>query len=240
MLKTASDLDYIPSTISLMRLAMMISEEGPAYGKAKAHFQGNLDKFNDLVKEGGNPDALTVSGLIRLRGGNDKAALRLFDRAVQVAGREGDAYVPAPSRRTTEDSQRSDDTPTPSRTPKWAFESVCHVERGKILLRMSDNAAAEAAFRTAAYELDSAEAFFQLGKSLPANSPESVACLLKASVSGVREACTLLWMAETFKSHQGGVDKRGKAEHLRWAAEWHLLGRGPEAEKIGEARGTAS
>jgi tetratricopeptide (TPR) repeat protein len=224
MLITASDLGYTPSTLTVLRATLAISRGGPEDPKFRSYFRSTLDRLNRLVQVGDDPDALTLHGLLRLRAGNDARALGDFDRAIEAGRRAGDAYVPAPSRNAVEEATRSNDTVSRRRRPKWTYESDCYLERGNILLRKGNLAAALTLFRVAAFELDSSAAYLQLAKLLPADSNERQECLLKSAVSGSGEAYRLLSKAETAKSHEAGSDKGVAEEHMRWAAEWELLG----------------
>jgi len=235
MLKTASGLDYTPSTISFLRLVLMMRGGGPEDSKYRTHLRGSLDHLYRLVKAGEHPDALTVHALLRLRAGNYTRALKDLDAAIEAADRAGDAYAPVPAKQDTRTGSTGNDAASQQRTPKWAFESDCHVERGRILLRMGNHTAAAEAFRIAAFELDSSQAYMELGKMLPANSQLQRDCLLKSAVSGSDEACRLLSASETVKSREEGLDKVMLEEHLRWAAEWDLLGHRPTGdENVGE------
>lgn len=223
MLRTASDLGYTPSTLTVLRTILTISSSGPEGPKFKLHYLPTLDRLNRLVKVGDDPDALTLHGLLRLRAGNDTRALIDFDRAIEAGRRAGDAYAPAPSRHAVREAD-SNDTVSRQRRPRWTFESDCYLERGNILLRRGNLAAALSAFRVAAFELDSSAAYLQLAKLLPANSEERQECLLKSAASGSGEACRLLSEAETTMSQEAELEKGVVEEHMRWAAEWELLG----------------
>ncbi|KAK0646295.1 hypothetical protein B0T16DRAFT_458230 [Cercophora newfieldiana] len=229
MLRTASDLDYTPSIITILRFVLLATKGGPEAAQYRRQFGTILDKLSRLVKAGENPDALTLAGLLRLRSGNSEMALKNFDAAIEAAARAGDAYAPVPKKQGDKD----DDPTSRRRTPKWSFESDCHVERGKILLGMGKSLAATESFCIAASELDSLKAYLELGKVLPAGSLEREECLFKAAISGSEEACQLLSASETAHSQNAGSDKVMADEHLRWAAEWERLGR--KAEGVGEA-----
>ncbi|KAK1835211.1 hypothetical protein QBC39DRAFT_368545 [Podospora conica] len=228
MLRTASDLDYAPSTMSLIRLVLRTTSVGPESSKYKTAMHGPLTKFRLLVQQGRNPDALTIDGALRLRRGDTGGALESFNRAIKVAA-AGDpgAFAPTP----TQEELKYDSVvpPPPVRKPAWAMESMCHLERGRLLLRKGNREAAEAAFRVAATELDMAAAYLELGKMLPTTSPEREKCLLRAVLTGKTEAIPLLSMFN--KSHEAphpALASSDPEDDERWANEWRLLASGSE------------
>jgi len=224
MLRTASDLDYNPSTLSLLRLVLRTTSVGPESSKYRAALHGPLTKFRLLVQEGQNPDVLTLDGALRIRRGDTRGALDSFNRAIKAAATQGrDAFAPAPTQE--ELKHGSTVTPLPVRKPAWAMESMCHLERGRLLLQQGNRAAAEAAFRVAAVELDMAAGYLELGKMLPIGSPERESCLLRAILTGKTDAIPLLSVFSGDKS-----PARDPEEDQRWANEWRLLASGSEEE----------
>jgi hypothetical protein len=226
MLRTASDLDYNPSTLSLLRLVLRTTSVGPESSKYRTALHGPLTKFRLLVQEGQNPDVLTLDGALRIRRGDIRGALDSFDRAIKAAAAQGgNAFAPAPTQE--ELKHGSTGPPPPVRKPAWAMESMCHLERGRLLLQQGNRAAAEAAFRVAALELDMAAGYLELGKMLPIGSPERESCLLKAILTGKTDAIPLL---SVFSEDKPPDPARDPAEDQRWANEWRLLASGSEEE----------
>jgi tetratricopeptide (TPR) repeat protein len=224
MLQTASDLDYAPSTITVLRVILMMTKEGPEGTKYRSQFRGALDKLSHLVRAGENPDALTLQGLLRVRSANPVQALKAFDAAIDAGDRADDAYAPVPTKQLNQpDSSSNKDVMSKQRERRWMYEADCHVARGRILLQMGNREAALESFSVAALELDSPEGYLELGKNLPPGSPQRDEYLLKAAISGRFEACPLLSESETARSGKAGADKVLAEEHLRWAAEWALL-----------------
>ncbi|KAK0623125.1 hypothetical protein B0T14DRAFT_494656 [Immersiella caudata] len=233
MLQTASDLDYAPSTITVLRVILMMTKGGPEASRYRSQFRNTLDKLGRLVQAGENPDAITLQGLLKVRSGNALKALKDFDAAIDAGRRVGDAYAPAPTKQRSRPGGSGDeDAASNQRAPQWMYEADCHVARGRILNQMGNREAALESFSIAALELDSPDGYLELGKNLPLGSPRREECLLKAAMSGKTEACPLLLASETAKSREAGEDKALVEEHLRWAAEWALLGR--KIEEAGE------
>lgn len=239
MLGTASDLGYAQSTLTIVRLATLAKP-----GSTNSTMFRNAEtRFKDLVRRGRDPDALTLQGVTVARAGDSELALRWLDEAVE-AGRKtaAPALSPEPdsespkrdSESATEDAK--DDTPvdyaspapTEARPFRWSWELTCHIERGRALLRLGRRAEAEAAFRTAAHELDSPKGYLELAKILPANAPERRAYLLRAAVSAEREACGLLGELEQEDAALAAEATR-KADaslHSLMAEEWFRLDEG--------------
>ena len=224
MLKTASDLDYDPSTISLVRL--LLHKTGTQDRMGKVIFDTNFEKFRQLVNKKKHPDALSVQGMMQLKKREERAALRSFSLAIEVGNRSGDAYAPALTSRDLENAGASAGSTKQRRRPKWTCESACYLQRGLIMLRQGDRAAAEADLRIAALELDSAEAYYHLASLLPADSHCREEYLMLAAIATVQDAARELSVSERTKARRAaemGSDERTKADHLRWAAEWRFL-----------------
>jgi hypothetical protein len=253
MLGTASDLDYAPSTLTLIRL-LSRSKSGSDVQSSKL-FRDAERRFSALVKTGKDPDALTLQGLLTLRrkeavGGDhnkraDAAALSCFDRAIEAAAKSGNTYAPLPDPNTTPQGDiRKDAASAPpggemqhtKREPKWPWEAVCHLGRGRVLSTKQDgHEAAEAAFKIAALELDMPEAYLELGKMIlrtAGREKEGNEYLLKAAVSGNQEACLILAEAELQRSNEEGLSKTQQKHHQRLAAEWSDVG-GDAGEAVG-------
>lgn len=237
MLRTASDLNYDPSTLSLLRLVLRTTSGGPESIKYKNALHGPLIKFRLLIPEGRNPDVLTIDGALRIRRGDARGALESFNRAIKAAAAPGGrVFAPAPTQE--ELKHRSAAPPPPVRKPAWALESMCHLERGHLLFQQGNRAAAEAAFRVAAVELDTAAGYLELGKMLPVGSSERESCLLKAILTGKTDAIPLL---SVFSKDKTSDPARDPEEDQRWADEWRLLARGVEEEgKVNGSLGLAS
>lgn len=234
MLRTASDLNYDPSTLSLLRLVLRTTSAGPEGIKYKTALHGPLTKFRLLVPEARNPDVLTIYGALRIRRGDVRGALQIFNRAIEAAAAQGGrVFAPAPTQEELKHGSTA--PPPPVRKPAWALESMCHLERGRLLLQLGNRAAAEAAFRVAAVELDMAAGYLELGKMLPVGSSERESCLLRAILTGKTDAIPLL---SVFSKDKSSDPARDPEEDQRWANEWRLLAKGLEEE--GGSSGPAS
>ena len=220
MLLTASDLEYAPSTLTFIRLALDASK-GDLDVRKYPVLRGPLAKL-PLLAQKGNPDALTLAGELALRKNDIPGALLKFNQAIKAAATQGDgAFAPAPTRMDIISGRHLE---PPQRKPRWAMESRCHIQRGRLLLERGDRADAEAAFRIAATELDVATGCLELAKLLPVGSSDRESYLLKAIASGITEAHSLLMLdlskGKPTDSLLWGGDQR---EDQKWINELHRM-----------------
>lgn len=223
MLKTGSDLDYAPSTLTLMSLLTRGPRRGPT---AQGLFNAVLPRLDKLVQTGTDPEALTLKGKILRDQLKPREALSHFDRAIRVAAQKEQAAGSLTMDEGGNTRTLSNDMADPSanRAPRWPLEPMCYLERGHILLQMGRKNEAEKSFKVAAYELDIAGAYWELVHLL-GDTPEREYCLLKAAVSGNRKACGILAEMEAEKAASLGPsgDAQMREDHLIKATEWHLL-----------------
>ncbi|KUI59561.1 hypothetical protein VP1G_06785 [Cytospora mali] len=112
MLRSASELGYTPSTLTLVRIFTSMSGDMAAKAaKSKIYIEADK-RFQQLLNKGTDPDALTLQGLILAKsGGKDRSrrALEAFERAEKAwevrAGAEGSK--PADSGETSSSSSSS-------------------------------------------------------------------------------------------------------------------------------------
>lgn len=243
MLSTASDLGYIASTLSLVRLLTRVDVNSNA--RSQAMFQRASQRFSSLIKEGEHPDALTLQGIILASAGDSRKAAQYFSAAIKAAAAAGDKatqYRPHPMSR----AQLSDD-PEPEaliqdqleggggsdleapglhktgrsrRLYRWNWEASCYLGLGRCKLASGSRAAAEVAFRVVALELDHPEGYLELGKLQPPGAPERHAYLAKAAVSGEDAAAVLLGEMYVQAAEEAGLAKRQRSELRLLAAGW--------------------
>ncbi|KAK3990220.1 hypothetical protein QBC44DRAFT_239723 [Cladorrhinum sp. PSN332] len=199
MMATASSLSYQPSTLTLMRLFLILNQQrkvrNPRFAKIALSTEA---QFKQLARTETNPDILTIQGLLAKRDGRDDAALRFFTEAINMGERNA-GNPPRPTGflmdlvspdRLSDDSER--DNPR-LREPRWHFEVVCRQMRALLLLKKGDDAAALESFVINAVELDSPDAYVGLAKLDPLKSAEANRFwLTKAAQTGHPEATRLL------------------------------------------------
>lgn len=150
-------------------------------------------RFQDAVKAGTDPDALTLQGIIHAKAvdkGSQLKALAAFDQATKAwqrrqrengtLGEETEADVPgkgtqvlaATSKCATSSDAAGDTASTnrhyalpPPREPRWDWEVSCILGQANILVKDRDTAEeALKLFRVAALELDNPLGFLMLAK----------------------------------------------------------------------------
>jgi len=238
MFDTASSLGYQPSTLALMYVWTRGKDKNGRLPQHEAFFNTE-GRFNGMLSDGRNPDALTLKGVICLRRGQGAgAALQYFDRAIAASAGENHPYAPEPQPPATAGTgEGTDSTPVP-RGLRWTYEPLCHMSRGPILAQQGRLDEAAAAFRVAALELDMPEAYLQLAKLLPEGSEHREEYLRKVAMTGNAEACRMLASAELAKLEKLGTPKRGsetveQMQHRVMAAEWlEIAGETRMAERV--------
>ncbi|KAK5652497.1 hypothetical protein OQA88_10399 [Cercophora sp. LCS_1] len=223
LLETASDLNYAPATISIVRFLLLSLRNGPRDPMFKTAGGRFVERLNMLARAG-HPDALTVQGHIRYLLEDYRGALQSLSLAIKSGNSGGDVYAPVMAKQEVKTATGEGHSMEGQRRPKWSTEAACHLDRGRVLVQVGDRTAAEASFRTAALELDSPTAYLELGKLLPMDSTERGEFLLKAVVSGNLDACVELAHSCMAKSLDGGVSQEEKKDLELWAAEWLSIG----------------
>lgn len=233
MLKTASSLGFDPSALTLVRVMSSLPKEAAERASKSAIFIGANARFQDLVRQGRDPDALTLYGIILAGKGKDQQALAAFrnaDKAVAVAavGRTVKAHGSASlsgALAPLEKAEAKDSGTVPqARERRWDWELSSVLGQARIYLKRNKLAEAEKLFRVAALELDNPEGYFRLAQLMqPRDSPEREMYLVKAAISGWSEACRELGELEQLKSQKEGLGKGQVAEHEKMAGEWFNL-----------------
>lgn len=241
MLATASDLGFTLSTLLLIRL--MRQSDDTSKVSESTLFRNALARFQDIVRQRQDPDALTLQGLILADQGDSGKALASFDQALRIGSShepKGPIHQETTLGRSLEADPGSDhgtgeSDPQPKVRPfRWSWEASCHIGRAKILLQQGRRDEAVAAMRIAALELDNMQGYFELAKMLPEDAPERVQYLQTAAVSGHLEACRLLGESEVQMAREPGRSKGDAQEHSLWASEWFSLA--GDVEKSAGAR----
>lgn len=261
MLRSASELGYVPSILSLVRIfrtmpPRMFDRVANTIMYREAHA-----RFIGIVNEGRDPNALTLQGIIHAKSverGSDLKALAVFDRATKAwkrsqrgkesvgdesetdAGGKGTQVPAATSKRGTSseatDSTASRDFALPSpREPRWDWEVSCVLGQAYILAKNPDTVKeAIKLFKVAALELDNPHGFIMLAKLMggPRDSPERRTYLLKAAVSGDTEACREMGELETLAAARNDLSQNDRAELERLSKEWFRLADGEDLSAI--------
>ncbi|KAI6352132.1 hypothetical protein MCOR25_009548 [Pyricularia grisea] len=151
-----------------------------------------IDRFTKYAQHAKqDPNVLTVSGIIAIFRGDKAKATKCFLAAemagrTQAAARQGHGRDPPSA--GTDSSTPVTSTPQ-KRLPRWDLEAQTLLGLGRLLEKSSQKDVALAAYSTAAYELDIAEACHRLGLLLSPNDPveaeERKRLLTLAGMSGI-------------------------------------------------------
>lgn len=227
MLRSASEMGYAPSTLTLRRFFHSMHRK-PDYGKIKetVHFRAVNARFEDILIAGRDPDAFTLQGIILNDQGQHDDALTSFRRAHEAwalsqPGRESD-WSPVPP---VEHLNGGRIVLPKAREPRWEWEIACLLGEADIHKMHGHLKKATALYRVAALELDNVRGFHELATSMngPRDSPERRVYLLKAAVSGQVEAFRELGAVEEMRAHEKGITEREMEHRLQLSKEWLRL-----------------
>ncbi|KAJ4420610.1 hypothetical protein N0V82_004278 [Gnomoniopsis sp. IMI 355080] len=257
MLRSASELGYVPSTLSLVRTFRSMPPHMFDRAANSLMYREANARFQKVVQAGTDPDALTLQGLIHARSvdeGKDVKALAAFNQATLAwqkrqhekgnLDEETEAVAPgkgiqaAVATSKSVSNSEAVDAPAgrefvlpPPRKPRWDWEVSCVLEQAYILERTQGTTAeALRLFRVAALELDNPFGFLMLAKLMdgPRNSPERRTYLLKAAISGVPEACREIGELEALDAARQDLSQNERAEHHKLSKEWFRLAEGED------------
>jgi hypothetical protein len=222
MLATAHELDYTPSTLQLVLLQEARYPGTPSH-KLAAPFRSAVSKHAVLVRAGRDPSALALHAHFLSNRGDHRGAADYFSRAY----RAGMALSPVPTPPHSSLSSQSGNavvTPSAPRRQRWLLEGTTLLVHGQRLLKEGRRAEAEAAVRTAAVELDQAQAYAALAKIVE-DRGERDEFTLKAAMAGVRSACEGMARAEGERAIEVGLPEEERRMRALMAKEWAALGR---------------
>jgi hypothetical protein len=242
MLRSASELGYDPSTLTLVRLLSSVPLAMQSKATESKIFKDANARFQRLLRNGTDPDALTLQGIILTKQGtqsHDKQALDSFRRAETVW--ETKARPSAASQANQRASfavQKGAGAeylslPEP-REPRWEWEVTWALEQAKILQKQNRTTEARELYGVAALELDNAMGFWNLARLLggPRDSPERRTYLLKAAISGVQEACRELGELEKMAADREGLSDKERADRKLMSQEWFRLAGGEDLKSV--------
>lgn len=199
-------------------------------------------RFQRLLKNGTDPDALTLQGMILAKQGtqsHDRLALDSFRKAEKAWGAK--AQSSAPPRASGSHNFSVEKTADPDyvslpepREPRWEWEVTWALEQAKILQKQKHTEEARDLYRVAALELDNPQGFWNLSCLMdgPRDSPERRTYLLKAAISGVQEACRELGVLEKMAAEREGLTDKDRADREMMSKEWFRLADGEDLKSI--------
>ncbi|KAM7192692.1 hypothetical protein V8F20_008755 [Naviculisporaceae sp. PSN 640] len=237
MLKAGSDLGYPPSTVFLVSALIAGSQqEGKRGPNARQLLTSILPRFEQIVKAGTDPDALTLKGRMLSDQAKFSDALLHLERAIKIAAQKDKAAAAATTTTAGGAATAIEDTRPPIRPPRWSTEGMCYLERGRILFLKGRKQEAEKSMMVAAYELDIERAYVELAGMLRHSNDakkqeEREYCLLKAALSGSKSACVDLAEIENEKCTNAS-DPSKREGHQRMSTEWYHLGKEGDSVRI--------
>ncbi|KAI3400966.1 hypothetical protein diail_1174 [Diaporthe ilicicola] len=217
---------------------------------ASKMFIGADARFQKLLRQGTDPDVLTLQGKILANSGtasHDRQALDMFRRAEKAwevktsSSEQGDhqprAGTPSSCSRSFKIEKGADpdyvSLPEP-REPRWDWEVTWAMEQARILQRQNRTKEAWDLYRVAALELDNPQGFWSLSSLMdgPQDSPERRTYLLKAAISGVQEACRELGLLEKMAAEDGTLPEKVRADRAKMSQEWFRLADGEDLKLV--------
>lgn len=244
MLRSASELGYTPSTLTLVRTfrsmpPAMFEEKG----RHTKMYRAADARFRALVEEGTDPDALTLWGTMEVKNdSNPMRALVVFRQATNAWKKANPALAATTEQKTAAQRDATDAssepyiTLPPPREPRWEWEVTSVLGQADILKKLGRDQEAVDLYRVAALELDNAHAFLELAMLMGGSprSPERRTYLLKAAISGLPEACRAMGQVEALDAQDESLSQKQRAQHKLLSQEWFRLGSGAEMESIKE------
>ncbi|KKY39274.1 putative nol1 nop2 sun family protein [Diaporthe ampelina] len=242
MLRSASELGYDPSTLTLVRIFSSIPAAMQTKVTASKMFTDADARFQKILRKATDPDALTLQGMILAKQGpqsHDRLALDSFRRAEKAWEAEAQSSTPSPAsgRRSFSIEEGADPDyvglPEP-REPRWEWEVTWALEQARILQKQKRTEEARDLYRVAALELDNPQGFWNLSCLMdgPRDSPERRTYLLKAAISGVQEACRELGVLEKMAAEREGLADKDRASREMMSQEWFRLADGEDLKSI--------
>lgn len=241
MLRSASELGYDPSTLTLVRIFSSVPEAMQKKAAASKMSKDADARFQRLLKKGTDPDALTLQGMILAKQGtqsHDRLALDAFRKAERAWEAKARSGAPSPaSSRSFHITEGTDpdyvSLPVP-REPRWEWEVTWVLEQARILQKQNRTEEARNLYRVAALELDNPQGFWNLSSLLdgPRDSPERRTYLLKAAISGVQEACRELGVLEKMAAGREGLSEKDRADRMMMSQEWFRLADGEDLKSV--------
>lgn len=254
MLRSASEQDYAPSTLSLMRIFHSMPTKLFQERAARSNiYLSAKQRFHQIVKEGTDPDALTLQGIIFAKEGDGKRALVAFRRATKAWEKTAAAGVAQGISQSVSESQPDssvDDSsvhkvqvtkngevilPQP-REPRWEWEVSCVRGMADLLVKEGQTEEARKLYSVAALELDNPHAFLSLAKMMdgPPDRPERRTYMLKAAISGDLDACSEMATMERFAAKKEGISIQEINDHKMLSREWLRLAKGEDLTAVGQ------
>lgn len=234
LLRSASELGYAPSTLTLVRI-FQGERNRPHFSRIleTTTYRSAEARFKALVDAGQDPNALSLQGIIFMGDKEHDRAVTYFQKARKAwaSSQDPSAQSLATSPELRVDFSEDGDSIFPSpREPRWEWEVSCLLGEADIRAERGQLQQAEQLYREAALGLDNPYAFTRLATLT--QGPERQAYLLKAAVSGDVDACRELAAVEELNAQESATE-REKEFRLQMSQEWLRLANGEELQTVG-------
>jgi hypothetical protein len=250
ILHTLAGLDYVPSILTLARLALQRRALG------QPQFELAVEKLERMVKRIGDgsgnkasskgsdidfaADACTLRALIHAAENTregDNNALRWFRRAYEI-GSASESSVRAIPPTADEVPQEQEDKVDASEEsekevegarfdPHWQWKVSFALGVAAIRMKRGELEKAKAMYEMASTELDNATGCYEMANVLEkmgkADTEEYVESLQKAAVSGNQDAARKMGARERSRAAEAGVSKWEKRKRQVVAEEWMAI-----------------
>jgi tetratricopeptide (TPR) repeat protein len=238
ILHTLAGLDYTPSVLSLVRIALqrrMLDQ--PQFEPAVEALERMLRRIGDSGRGGGQKidlaaDAYTLRALMYAAEGTregDNNALRWFRRAYEIgvaSPEPSSVQAPAtPSENEIEDaSKASEGIESAQLNPRWQWKASFALGVAAIRLKRGEVEKARDLYRMASLELDNATGYYGMADVLErlgkADTAEYVEALEKAAVSDNLDAARKMGTREWSRAAEEGLTKWERRKRQVVAEEW--------------------
>ncbi|KAH8163554.1 hypothetical protein CIB48_g4687 [Xylaria polymorpha] len=253
ILYTLTGLDYVPSILTLVRIALKGKVLGqPQFESAFQGLERTLQRIGDCSSNNSSTsngskidfaaDACTLRALIyaaeNTREG-DNNALRWFRRAYEIGGAVSKPSIRGSSSTTNQPhleeqqggevdaSQDSDGIDGARFDPRWQWKVSFALGVAAIRMKRGELEKATDMYRIASSEFDNATGYLGMANVLEKagkeDSDKYIEALEKAAVSGDQGAARKLGTREWDRAAEGGLSKREKRKRQVIAEEWMAI-----------------
>ncbi|KAJ3567035.1 hypothetical protein NPX13_g6914 [Xylaria arbuscula] len=248
ILHTLSGLGYVPSTLTMVRMALVRDLLGePQFEPAMEEFERILERIgdgsSDTTYNGSEDDyaadACTLCAIIYERENTREAdvkALRWFRRAYELGHQATTSTTGQALSSSSSSSSEGKEVPastgkkTESKNstipfdPRWQWKVSFALGVGRIRMRRGDLDKARDMFAMASSELDNADGYLAMADVLEkmgqADTDDYIEALEKAAISGKNEAARKLGIREWDRAAEEGLSKWEKRKRQVVAEEW--------------------
>ncbi|KAI0476970.1 hypothetical protein F4859DRAFT_69720 [Xylaria cf. heliscus] len=237
ILHTLTGLDYVPSILTMVRMALQRKVHGqPQFEHAVQGLERTLRRIGDGSSSSRSSsnnnidlaaDACTLRALLHMEqntreGDND--ALRWFRRAYEIGGTTSTTTPPKANQPQNEADAASKGSEGAPFDPYWQWKASFALGVAAIRLKRGELDKAADMYELASSGLDSAAGYAKLAAVLErrgeADTDRYLEALEKAAASGDKDAARRMGMRAWHRAEEAGLSKREKRRRQVVAEEW--------------------